>query len=181
MPDPISQFASDRIIYDYICYPLSKHICFVPPNAITFLCFLCIIPIMYNIYKNGPILPLIAWVALRGILDCLDGALARKCETISPLGAKLDIINDTVALIAVVAVVFIKLIGTKYYFVLIFPLILVFRLIQTSFYTLSGRDVVRDHPIIKYFHDNTVINAIVFCYITSLWLESSEKRINKNN
>jgi phosphatidylglycerophosphate synthase len=111
-------------------------------------------------------------VALRGILDCLDGALARKCETNSSLGAKLDIINDTSALIAVVAVVFIKLISTKYYFVLILLMILVFRLIHASFDTLSGRDVVRDHPIIKYFHDNTVINAIVFAILLHYGLKA---------
>lgn len=160
MPDPISLNATDRIIYDYICNPISKHICFISPNIITFLCFLCTFPIMYNLYINGPLATLLFWTIFRGILDCLDGAVARRCNTSSSIGAKLDIMNDTFSLCAIFSIVFIKLIGTRYYLLLIFPIAYIMIMFGLAMNNNLQQDI-NQNDLIKFMHDNTVLNSVI--------------------
>lgn len=171
MPDPVSTFATDHLVYNYICNPIAKHICFISPNFITFLCFLCIFPITYNLYINASLPTLLFWVILRGILDCLDGAAARRCKTSSPLGAKLDIMNDALSLLVVFAVIFVKLINTKYYWLLILPTAYIFSFLPLVVKTNLQAEL-EQNKFARFVHDNTVLNAIIATLIIKYILNS---------
>jgi phosphatidylglycerophosphate synthase len=103
MPEPISYLATDRIFYDYLYNPLAEYICFLNPNHITVACFLMLIPLVVGLLKRWPLWIMILIMFVRQSLDCLDGAVARKCKKTSKLGAVLDVAEDVTTYIVLAA------------------------------------------------------------------------------
>jgi phosphatidylserine synthase len=100
MPEPITKYASDNIIYS-LTKKISPYICFIHPNIISFIGFLFVIPILHNYKYNRSVKELILLAFIRQFFDCLDGTVARSCNTGSIFGAKLDIFLDLLTSIVV--------------------------------------------------------------------------------
>lgn len=94
MPEPQGKFSSDIYIYR-LTNGISPYLCHISPNVISIVGFLFVIPILYNLVGGRGIRELLVLVFLRQFLDCLDGSVARKCNTGSIFGAKLDVLLDT--------------------------------------------------------------------------------------
>lgn len=99
--------STDAVIYKYLAKPMAAKLCtVVSPNTVTLLCFLVIFPIAHNILTRGSSnAALVGLVLARAFLDCLDGSIARKCNTGTSHGAMLDITNDAVSLCVLAGVV----------------------------------------------------------------------------
>ena len=84
MPYPVGKFSTDRFFYDNF-NKTSNSLCAIHPNIFTLIAFLLLIPISQNLINDGPIDTAIILVFYRGILDCIDGAQARKCKKYSSI------------------------------------------------------------------------------------------------
>jgi phosphatidylglycerophosphate synthase len=165
MPEPIGKYASDRLIYTHICNPLSKQLCGVDPSFITFLGLLSVIPIVKNLYYNGSTQHLVFWLALRALLDCLDGAVARNCNKESHQGAVFDISSDLLCASLISLIVIKHTWNTKYkFFVIILSMFLMSNLVINWYHTINGNEKVGlskdEYGLCTFFHDNTVLLAI---------------------
>ena len=96
MPEPTSVYSTDKYIYKYIINPIASKICFLEPNHITLLAIFLTIPTVYGLLNNWSTLSLVLLVMFRAFLDCLDGAVARKCNKFSEFGHKLDQYGDII-------------------------------------------------------------------------------------
>ncbi len=107
MPEP--NRGTDVYIYR-LTKKIAPYLCDISPNWISFLGFLFIIPIIYNLQYQRSVGELIILVFLRQFLDCLDGTVARKCQGESKFGAKLDVFLDTLStLITIIYLIFVLL------------------------------------------------------------------------
>ena len=95
MPDATDTYSIDYYWYQYIINPIANKICFISPNTITFIGAVLIIPIIRNLLTNGRLSTFIILMSIRYFLDCLDGAIARKCDKKSEFGAAFDILSDS--------------------------------------------------------------------------------------
>lgn len=86
---------TDQYIYA-VATRIAPHVCWLHPNHITILGLLCVIPILYNVATQGSLVVAIILVLFRGLLDCLDGTVARICKKTSTFGAQFDIAADFV-------------------------------------------------------------------------------------
>lgn len=166
MPEPITSFSTDKYVYDYLCNPLAKHLCWLHPNDITLLGLLTIIPILKNLYNNEPVDILVMWLVIRAVLDCLDGAVARQCNKESKEGAIFDITSDLLCASLIALIVVTKLWNTKFRIVSVLVSIsLLHSLVINWYHTVHGNDKIglssNDIGIATLFHDNTVLIAIV--------------------
>ena len=96
MPEPNSIYSTDMYIYKYIFNPIAENNCNFEPNYITFIAILLTIPTVYGLLNNWSTLSLVLLVMFRASLDCLDGAVARKCNKMSEFGHKLDQYGDII-------------------------------------------------------------------------------------
>ena len=94
MPEPTSIYSTDKYIYTYIVNPIASKICFLEPNYITILAILLTIPVVYGLLNNWSTETMVLLIIFRSFLDCLDGAVARKCNKFSEFGGKLDVNGD---------------------------------------------------------------------------------------
>jgi len=90
MPEPSSIYSTDMYIYKYITNPIASKNCYLKPNYITIFAICLTIPVVYGLLNNWSTQTMILLIILRTFLDCLDGAVARKCNKFSEFGGKLD-------------------------------------------------------------------------------------------
>ena len=172
MPSPLTSFSTDQFVYDYVCNPLAKQLCFVDPNVISAMGFLLVIPIIHNILTNRSTVELVLLMVLKGIIDCLDGSVARNCNKCTKLGAVLDILFDTFSIVLISAAVILKLgqstrISPAVKYVLIVLLVVTpsmcFYHLRTE---LSGDSTNRyTDQLDVLIHDNIIVTWIVFALI----------------
>ena len=74
---------------------------FLHPNIVTFIGFILCLPLYENL-KNRKLLTVLIIIVIRGILDCVDGSLARKCKKSSMFGSILDLLSDQCGILLVV-------------------------------------------------------------------------------
>lgn len=155
MPDVINKtiFSFDEYIYKYI-KNLPNKICFLEPNYITIFNYIITLLIGYLIYTDKSILIIILLTIFRSILDILDGAVARKCDKTTKLGAKLDVFGDALFGLLMVLIFCIKAINnTKIFFILLF--------IFGLFYALElsiNFNILYKNKFFSLLHDNTLIS-----------------------
>lgn len=155
MPDVINQtsFSFDEYIYEYI-KNYSDNLCFMEPNYITIFNYFVTFLIAYLIYTDKSILIIILLVIFRSILDILDGAIARKCDKTSKLGANLDFFGDVLFGITMGIIFYIKSPNNqKIYFILTF--------IFGLFYALElsiNFNILYKNKFFSLLHDNTLIS-----------------------
>lgn len=101
MPAPTDINSSDEYLYNNFFTPIAKNLCFIHPNYVTISNMFLIIPLVYSIINKSSFPIFIILVCIRAALDCLDGSIARACSTTSKLGAILDTVGDSLALISV--------------------------------------------------------------------------------
>jgi len=94
MPEAFS--GTDVVIYRATKL-LAPYLGAVDPNLISFGSLLMMIPIIHNLYYNGPILNTFILVFIKQFLDCLDGTVAREHNKMSGTGVALDFICDYIS------------------------------------------------------------------------------------
>jgi|SaaInlV_165m_DNA_2_1040747.scaffolds.fasta_scaffold52175_2 phosphatidylglycerophosphate synthase len=173
MPQPDNTtFSIDYYIYEYIFNPIAKKICFISPNVITILGGLLIIPMSTNILNNGNIYTFTFLAFLKKALDCMDGSVARQCNTCSKLGATLDIMTDTIT-VAILNLLFIyKLyqqnqINNHIYIVILTILMVIFSIIQVykELYCDRNYNNMFRFKLEKYAHDNILVLYPISYYV----------------
>lgn len=172
MPAPIGSISTDQVVYDHICNPLAKYLCFMNPNVISVMGFLFVIPIMYNILMNRSVWELVVLMMVKAVIDCLDGAVARKCDKCTKLGATLDILFDTLSILLISATVILKIgesthLGRPLKFIWILLLFLVpSACLHHLRCELSGDTSNRfSHRIDVWVHDNIIFCWVVFAFL----------------
>ena len=106
MPAPETRWGVNTPVYAWCARGLRANpgACCVPPNAVTLLGLAAGAAVVHNLWYDGSWLALVVLALLRELLDILDGALARACQTQSRTGALLDVICDALYAVAVAAV-----------------------------------------------------------------------------
>ena len=99
MPEPNQ--GTDIYIYQ-LTKKIAPYLCNISPNWISFIGFIIIIPIIYNLENQRSVVELIILVFIRQFLDCLDGTVARKCQGETKIGAKLDVFLDTLSTLIII-------------------------------------------------------------------------------
>jgi len=64
------------------------------------------VPVLYALLYHSSIGIVITLFLIRAVLDCLDGSVARTCDTTSEFGRLFDKISDNTFLLAVISVLF---------------------------------------------------------------------------
>lgn len=83
---------------------------FLVPNHITVINFILSLYIIYSICKKKYNLSiLLLFMFIRTCLDCLDGAIARKCNKTSELGKYLDVFSDNISFILMMILLYISM------------------------------------------------------------------------
>ena len=90
---------SDYYIRKTISTPISKKICFLSPNFVTFINMFVGFFIIMNLRKNKSYKIMIMLAFLNRYLDMLDGDIARNCNKKSKFGAIFDITSDIVLIL----------------------------------------------------------------------------------
>jgi phosphatidylglycerophosphate synthase len=163
MPAPSSHswFASDAILYDVLYDPMAAHLCWLHPNIVTAACFLLIVPIIYGMNVGWPLWILLVVTFVRQSLDCLDGAIARRCGTASKLGALLDIVEDTVTVGALCLFVLWMVWNRPLLRLLLVYIVTHALIVYVSQIAdhVAGRSITYS-AFEQYIHDNTVITSL---------------------
>lgn len=173
MPAPVGKLSSDIYIYK-LTNAISPYLCQISPNTISVVGFLFIIPIIWNIHSNRGWLELILLVFLKQFLDCLDGSVARKCNSGSNFGAKLDVLLDTISC-SITGIYFIyRLFYSPKYDINIFIKLIFISIAVYSVYCCgnflynkiqaekNGKDIeTADLEEATLYHDNSVLVALI--------------------
>ena len=118
----------------------------IHPNIITFMALVlsCAIPFLHMRHLHWVVF---SSIIIRQLCDCLDGAVARKCEKTSKLGGYLDTTADTCFVISAIFVFFYIIIGNLRLSILAtfvaFSLLVCIHLYKYNF------DVLYDHSALK--------------------------------
>lgn len=138
----------------------------IHPNVITIGSILSnklLFEALKNIPKNKTLI--FALMLSHGILDCLDGEVARKCNKYSKLGSRLDFWNDQLFM----SIVLILLISKKYkikYTVQNIAIMTGFlSVFQVVFSGFNVDDHSMDSPLANFVHDNSVLIYCVVFYM----------------
>lgn len=164
MPEPTSIYSTDKYIYDYIVNPIASNICFIEPNYITFVAILLTIPTLLGLFENWSTSTMVMIFILRAFLDCLDGAVARKCNKFSDFGANLDLFGDKLFtysyMLVMIYLLYNKSDANKYIGLIAITLLICFINIDK-------------HDIWGYIYgDNTIIGSGLIIYIFSTFNNS---------
>lgn len=178
MPQPTDKSSSDYYLYKYLYNPVAKRICFIHPNIITILGALLTIPIFYNYYNSQSMTIYMTLVILRAIFDSLDGAVARKCNSGSKIGALLDIFSDTLCVLSIGSLFLYRLYqikdDNKYNkYILITCGFVIFYFIQSTIDELLGlrnKDTMFKYNIggfevDRFVHDNVTVATLIGYYL----------------
>jgi phosphatidylglycerophosphate synthase len=164
MPEVINKniFSFDKYIYNFI-KKLPDITCYLEPNYITVLNYFITFLIVYLIYKNQNMILITILVIFRSFLDILDGAIARKCNKSSKLGAKLDIIGDILLFILLNLVFYVKasnkIIKNLFFVTILISIFISINVLFNYKNTFSNKYVIL-------FHDNTIVCVpllVLFC------------------
>ena len=95
MPEPISRFSLNKIVYNVTREFIGNNCKYLNANVITFFCNVLSIIILLVAFKKPCNFTIIFTLCfLRAVLDILDGAVARKCNTESKFGSLFDKTGD---------------------------------------------------------------------------------------
>ena len=178
MPEPISNFSTDKYIYK-LTKAISPYLCHISPNIISITGFLFIIPILGNLAYRRGLYELLILAFIKQFFDCLDGTVARTCNTGSVLGAKLDILLDTIFGIIISIYVFQHIIYkpginiyTKY-FVAAISITIIYQLTNYLCKKLKADKEGRNIDEVELgeaeiFHDNSVLITVSVFLIIKL-------------
>jgi phosphatidylglycerophosphate synthase len=163
MPAPSAVWwATDSVLYDALYKPLSAHLCWLDPNIVTIACFALVFPLIYGLHYRWSLGALVALAFVRQSLDCMDGAIARRCKTTSKTGALLDVMEDT-ATVALLGGFMVWSLWKKPFVAI--PM-LVFILYTLTVYVRQVGDHLADRPVVysafeQFVHDNTVVLSMI--------------------
>jgi len=173
MPEPDNGL--DYYIYKYLINPIAESTCYLSPNTVTTFGLLLIIPLFFNIIRKESIILGIVLYTIIYLLDCLDGAIARKCKTGSHFGAIYDCSADFIKLIILVISIIMLYSRGNYLqlFIIIISSIFMFvPFIMNIFSELQNKRSTNNNyfsnKIEKFFHDNGIIVNIVFILVIKL-------------
>ena len=154
--------ALDKIVPNFCKYNIH-------PNVITVGSLLSkkiLFEALQNVPKNKTLI--FALMLSHGILDCLDGEVARGCNKYSKLGSRLDFLNDSIFM----SIILVLLLSRKYKIKYNVKNIAIATCILTTFFIVFAEFNVDDHsmksPITKFVHDNSVLMiCIVFLILVN--------------
>jgi len=110
-----------------------------------------------------------AWVLTRHFIDCLDGAVARRCELKSEWGAIFDIVCDTFYMIVIAGIICYRAltaadINLKTVIIINAMIIWSYSMICICYEKLYG--IKRQPTFVELIgHDNGVITALILVFI----------------
>ena len=169
MPSPTDANSSDAYLYNNFLNPLAKNLCFIHPNYVTIANMGLIIPLVYSILNRWSFSIFIIIIFVRALLDCLDGAIARACNTTSKLGALLDRIGDSTALISVslsiVYFMYLKHGKNMFIIMFIFMAVIFGSIVYANNKIDNGQELEGIYGLI---HDNYVLTNVAGASV--LWL-----------
>lgn len=163
MPAPSpSWWATDAVLYNALYEPLAAHLCWLSPNIVTAACFLLVFPLIYGLHVRWSLGVLVAIAFVRQSLDCLDGAIARRCGTASKFGALLDVAEDTVTVALLGGFVLWSIWNTAPRLRYVVAYIVAHALVVyvRQLYNRITNSPVVYSPFEQFVHDNTVVIAI---------------------
>lgn len=154
MPEPYNKFSSDYIIL----YPLTKNILHlfkhISPNIITLINFYIsiFITIFIFLYLNNPNfhikICILLLLIIRPFLDALDGAIARKYNKCTTLGAKFDYYTD---------LIYYSLIFLLFFYHQNFIIVLFIAIINFG-------HITQNNSLYIFIHDNTLLLTTLFSF-----------------
>lgn len=176
MPDPTHGFSTDRFFYNNL-YTTSDAMCVIHPNVFTIIGWSLVVPLVNNIYNDGPMDTAIVLMFIKQLLDMMDGAQARKCNKRSTLGAFLDTLADSTSGIALQSVILYKIATSNVnnyvkYFSGLFILTWCYFLLKyirddyNRLYIKNNKvsdEIHGEVPI--FYHDNTLVCGIILIII----------------
>lgn len=157
MPESTDFYSSEKFIYDAIKQVPNQYLCEINPNFITFLGFLCTPCILYLMYTNKSLYIILFFTILRSFFDILDGAVARKCNKITKLGATLDIFSDQFFFISILCLVLYKKLKQQNY---LNAIILISWIIYA--YVYSTTQAYLNRTLDEIIHNNSIILTSLF-------------------
>ncbi len=186
---PETDNGTDKIFYNFYKKNIPTSLCFIHPNMITLFRAILILPIIDNIKNNESILIGSLLSLVFSILDCIDGATARKCNTSTKLGKILDIVFDeslqTIILIYCIIKIFkikkkiyinknkSKIVLNRNYIII---LIFIFRIIY-HFLPISIKNFIEIDTSI--FSDNLIISSFISMLVIKFLLNNYTKTIKE--
>jgi len=142
----------------------------IHPNVITIGSLLSnkiLFEALKNIPKNKTLI--CALMLSHGILDCLDGEVARGCKNYSKLGSRLDYFNDQLFMSIILVLLISKKCKIKY---TVQNIVIMIGMLSTFHVVFSGFNIDNhsmESPLANFMHDNSVLLiCIVFCIIVNL-------------
>lgn len=174
MPEAFS--GTDVVIYR-LTKILAPYLGSVDPNLISFGSLLMMIPIIHNLYYNGPILNTFILVFIKQFLDCLDGTVAREHNKMSATGMAVDFVGDYLSgLFYLCFIVNIFITNEKYrknitllfisgclIYWLVDDIPTLYKLLKYTKNKDEKNSTVKNdyNAITKFLHDNSVISQII--------------------
>jgi len=151
--------ALDKIVPTFCKYNIH-------PNVITIASLLSnkvLFEALKNIPKNKKLI--FALMLSHGILDCLDGEVARGCNKYSKLGSRLDYINDQLFMSIILAFLISRKCNMKYSIKNIIIMTGLLSAFHTVFSNFNIDDHSMDSPLANFIHDNSVLMICIVFYI----------------
>lgn len=168
MPAPLTENCTDRYIYQFLESYITPFMCEhnVHPNVITLSNMVVAVAILYSFNNGINKYCVLGMMILYHMVDCLDGAVARRCDKQSHLGLILDHVSDALCHMVYYYIVYISLrnhkslrVYTKYYVVLAtimyasYLLFCISEILKIDFgFIFDG-----NYEHIQIFHDNGVL------------------------
>lgn len=155
----------------------------IHPNIITFIGIICNYFILLHIdnieTKQINIYTFLILIGIRFLVDCLDGAIARKYKKTSKLGNILDTISDLMFLLIVFYLIMI-IFKFPTWTIIFYIILLIFcnekyDILRQHSKVKNGGDNIVDE-LSKFLADNTIITFSIF-YIVTIWY--NKKSIQK--
>ena len=171
---PEASTGTDYYLYKYLCKPIAKKICFIHPNIITTIGLLLAIPLYFNIVNKGKMLNAILLIIAIIFMDCLDGSVARSCDTGSDFGALYDILTDAIKVVIIAAGICLYIFKLKkqklIHIILVIFIILYILLFAKQLYDeIKGNRSKKGEYFYtsyhKFIHDNCMIFNVLAIYI----------------
>lgn len=151
--------ALDKIVPTFCKYNIH-------PNVITLVSLLSnkiLFEALKNIPKNKTLIFLL--MLSHGILDCLDGEIARGCKQYSKLGSRLDYLNDQLFMSIILVLLISKNYKMKYSIRNIIIMTGLLSTFNTMFSNFNIDDHSMDSPVANFIHDNSVLMICIVFYI----------------
>ena len=169
MPAPSSPFSTDHYLYKMLYEPAAAQICFIHPNYITGAALLMTVPIVMALLYRWTLGPLLLLIAIRTVLDCMDGAVARACDLKSPFGSLFDHVTDNVFNLAVVTTVAYMVakrsgfvLGTKTCIAVAVCLVTLVGVLYSSSLIEADQNMNSQPTLFVFLHDNMLLSMMLY-------------------